>query len=70
MLRCRWPWRRWRDDPPPPQDGAEAKAEAQRKLRDVQQRDGQIREVVRRLEQVQGQNQFARLIEDALRRSR
>jgi hypothetical protein len=51
-------------------DAEEAVVEADRKLAEVEERDPEIRRVVKRLEEQRRRNQFGPMIEEAFRRRR
>lgn len=64
-----WPWRR-RTRSPDTDDAARARADAERKLDETEARTPEIEAIAARLERLRQTNQFAAMIEDALRRHR
>lgn len=62
-----WPWRRKRTNGA---DAAAARADAERKLDQAERRGPEIEAMRERLDAIRRANQFAAMIEDALRRPR
>lgn len=64
-----WPWRRHRL-PPDVEEAAQVRADAERKLGETEARGPEIERIAQRLEALRRANQFAAMIEEALRRHR
>lgn len=64
-----WPWRRCHREPDT-EEARRARADAERKLKQTEARAPEIDAIAARLERLRHENQFAAMIEAALRRHR